>query len=110
MDQFRTATASSVCVVAISILLAVLAMSSSSHDRVLKAEVCDYFQRTAPVSQSPLVDAGKIPTLAPPRADALSITDKSIRTLSHGQVVYVQVKADSPEIEVGWVPGESLGR
>lgn len=110
MEQLRTATAGLVCVVAILSLLALLAMSSFMHDRAVKPQMCDYLQLSSSVRHSASTDADKIPTLAPPRADVFSKADKPSHTLSLGQAVYVQVKTDYPEIEVGWAPGELLGR
>jgi hypothetical protein len=112
MEHLRSAVAGIVGVVAIFSLMAILVVSSKTQNQPCGTGLCsDVVQRNLELPHAPRPDAGKIPTLAPPRIDdTLSTADNSLQTPLFGQSVYVQVKTDRADIEVGWASGELLGR
>lgn len=112
MKHFNTTFASIISIVAILSVMAILAISSYKDTPALQAELCsDQAQCDVNLHHPHQPDVGKAPTLAPPRSiNALSKADHPLRTPSLGQAVYVQVKTDHSEIEVGWAPGEYMGR
>jgi hypothetical protein len=112
MEHFRSAVACLVGVIAIVSLMAILVMSSNTQSQSCQTELCDLLvQCELGLPHAPEPDAGKEPTLAPPRIDdPVSTADNPVRTPSLGQSVYVQIKTDHSDIEVGWASGELLGR
>jgi hypothetical protein len=70
----------------------------------------DSVQCDIPRQPSPGPDAGKVPTPAPPRLITLKTADSSLHTPALGQSVYVQVKTDHIDIEVGWASTDIMGR
>jgi len=111
MEQFKNAVTSIVGIVSILGLMVFLAISSCIDSPTFRAELCsDRVPCDVRLKQSPQSDARKLPTLAPPCINTLSTTNNSLRTPLLGQPVYVQVKTDRAEIEVGWASGDYLGR
>ena len=111
MEHFRISFSAIIGVVAIVCLMAILAVSACIDSPAFKAGLCNAFVQ-CDISQKslPRPDASQMPTLAPPRAGDLSAKDGSLQALLIGQPVYVQVKTDRADIEVGWAPGEFMGR
>jgi hypothetical protein len=98
--------------IVIASLMAFLIFGSNSQCQSCKTELCNDLAQCnlAPICAS-VPEAGKEPTLAPPRiGDPVSAADNSLRAPSLGQSVYVQIKTDHSDIEVGWASGELMGR
>ncbi len=111
MDHLRTTVATLVGLIVILGLMVVLAISSNTQNPLCPTEQCeDIVQCDIPQQASPGPDAGKVPTLAPPRLITLSTADGSLHTPPLGQSVYVQVKTDRIDVEVGWASADFLGR
>jgi hypothetical protein len=112
MKHLRSAVAGIVGVGTIFSLIAILVISSKTQNQPCRTGLCiNVVQCSLEPPHAPMSDAGKVPTLAPPRIDdALSTADNSMQTSSFGQSVYVQVNTDRTDIEVGWASGELLGR
>jgi hypothetical protein len=111
MERLGTAVASLVGVVAIICVIVTLAISSYTDRPALPLELCNDLVQCDIVRQpSTLFEGGKAPTLAPRRSDAPSTADSVSQKASLAQPVYVQVKTDHADIEVGWASGEFLGR
>jgi len=111
MELLRTTVASLVGVVTVFCVMTILAISPYTRDPIFPAELCsDLVQSDIGQQHLPQPDADKVPTLAPPRIDALSTAVNSLHIPSFGQSVYVQIKTDRADIEVGWASGEFLGR
>jgi hypothetical protein len=112
MARLRRAIASLICIAAILGLMALL-MISGTRNPAYHTELCsDYVRCDIGRQHSTNPDTSKMPTLAPPRLKALSTTENSnsLHVPYPGQTVYVQVKTDRADIEVGWAPGDLLGR
>jgi hypothetical protein len=111
MEHLRTIIATLVGLVVVLGLMAILLMSSNAKSPLCRAELCgDLVPCDIGCQKSPGPDAGKAPTLAPPRLNTLSTADNSLRTPLLGQSVYVQVKTDRVDIEVGWASADFVGR
>jgi hypothetical protein len=112
MEHLRSAVACLVGVIAIVCLMAILLISSNTQRQSCRTELCDNLvQCELVLPRAPEPDAGKEPTLAPPRIeDRISTADTPERSPSLGQSVYVQIKTDHSDIEVGWASSEILGR
>ena len=110
MAQFRTAFTCLFGVGSILGLMGLLAFGAFSVQPDYQAALCSEPIRC---EIAPLLtaqeDVDKAPTLAPPRTQEPSIAESTSGVIS-GQPVYVQVTADHSGIEVGWAPGEMMGR
>jgi hypothetical protein len=110
MEQLRTAFTT---LVGLAVILSLMAVFMIGIDKTAcPTETCDTLaQRGAAQQPVPHADADKAPTLAPPRRTALSTaTEGSTPSSQSGQAVYVQVKADRNDVEVGWASTDFLGR
>jgi hypothetical protein len=111
MEHLRATIATLVGLIVIVGLMIALVISASTNNPLCPAETCEGFvQCDIPQQPSPGPDAGKIPTLAPPRSITLSTADSTVHTPPLGQSVYVQVKTDHVDVEVGWASADFLGR
>ena len=111
MEHLRATVATLAGLIVILGLMIILAIGSNIKNPLCPAEVCeDSVQCDIPRQPSPGPDAGKVPTPAPPRLITLKTADGSLHTPPLGQSVYVQVKTDHSDIEVGWVSTDFMGR
>ena len=111
MGHLRATVATLVGLIVIVGLMAILAIGSNTNNPLCSTEICeDSVQCDIPRQPSPGPDAGKVPTPAPPRLITLKTADNSLHTPALGQSVYVQVKTDHSDIEVGWASTDFLGR
>ncbi|MGD0383878.1 MAG: hypothetical protein ABSA77_10170 [Thermoguttaceae bacterium] len=111
MEHLKTTVSTLVGLIVIVGLMAILAINSNIKNPLCPAEIYeDSVQCDIPRQPSPGPDASKVPTPAPPRFITLSTADSSLHTPPLGQSVYVQVKADRVDIEVGWASADFLGR
>lgn len=111
MELLRTTVAILVGLAAIIGVLIIFAISSHTDGLAFRADLCsDLVQNDVGQQPAPQPDADKNPTLAPPHIDALSTAVDSLHTPPFGQTIYVQVKIDRADIEVGWASAEFLGR
>jgi hypothetical protein len=111
MEYFRTLVATLVGIVVILGLMAIILASSYAKNSLCRSALCED-RVTSEFGQIKTSgpDSGKAPTLAPPRFNILSTTDNSLRTPLLGQSVYVQIKTDHGDIEVGWASADFVGR
>jgi hypothetical protein len=106
MESLRTTVACLACVFVISIMLVVLSISSHTNIPAFQVSDCD----PAPCEiasrhpNQPIAD--QVPTPAPSRTDTPSKADVSSYVPEIGQTVYVQVKTDHADIEVGWASSD----
>jgi hypothetical protein len=108
MEHLRTALATLVGLVVMLALTATLAISSSAGNSSCPVQTPQCLaQCDVPQKVSPGPDADKVPTLAPPRLTQSSTTDS---TMPSGQAIYVQVKADRNDVEIGWASADFMGR
>ncbi len=111
MEHLRIAVATLVGLIVILSLMVALVISSQTYNPSCPMEKCESFaQCEIPQQPSTGPDADKVPTLAPPRLITLSTTDSNLHTPPLGQSVYVQVKADRNDVEIGWASADFLGR
>jgi hypothetical protein len=111
MEHLRATVATLVGLFVILGLLVILTISSHIKNPLCPTETCeDSVQCDIPRQPSPGPDAGKVPTPAPPRFITLKTADSSLHTPALGQSVYVQVKTDHGDIEVGWASADFMGR
>jgi hypothetical protein len=111
MAHLRTIVATLVGLVVILGLMVILLVSSNAKSPLCRTELCRGLVPSNIGCQKSLgPDAGKAPTLAPPRLNTLSTADNSLRTPLLGQSVYVQIKTDRGDIEVGWASADFVGR
>jgi hypothetical protein len=110
MEHLRATVATLVGLFVIVSLLVILTISSHINNPLCPTETCeDSVQCDIPRQPSPGPDAGKVPTPAPPRLITLTTAD-NFHTPALGQSVYVQVKTDHIDLEVGWASADFLGR
>jgi hypothetical protein len=111
MEHVRTLISCFVGVIVITGSITIFAISPYHDNPAFEAESCDDLAQCTTMPQ-PVnhPDVDKTPTLAPPRTDGQSTADNALHTPSFGQTVYVQVKTDHADIEVGWAPSEFRGR
>jgi hypothetical protein len=111
MEHYKSIIATLVCAIVISCLMAVLFISSNANIQLSRTGLCGNAVPCDSVpKQSPGTDIDNVPTLAPPRLNSLSATDGLIHATSLGQTVYVQVKTDHVDIEVGWASADFMDR
>ncbi len=111
MEHLRATVATLVGLIVIVGLMVILAIGSNIKNPLCPTETCeDSVQCDIPRQPLPGPDAGKVPTPAPPRLITLKTADSSLHTPALGQSVYVQVKTDHIDIEVGWASADLLGR
>jgi hypothetical protein len=112
MEHLKNTVASLLGMVFVFGLMTFLAISAYINRPIFPSDACNRLvQCDINLHQSLQFDADKVPTLAPPRnQNALSKADNSLRASLLGQPVYIQVRTDHSEIEVGWATGESFGR
>jgi hypothetical protein len=108
MEHLRTAVATLVGLGVMLALMAALTISPAANNSPCHVETPQCVaQCDVPQQPSPGPSADKVPTLAPPRLIPLSNADS---TLPSGQPVYVQVKADRNDVEIGWASTDFMGR
>ena len=111
MEHLRTAVAALVGLVVVLALTATLAISSGANNSPCPVEAPQCVARCdVPQQPSPSPDADKVPTLAPPRSTPASTADRTAQTPPSGQPIYVQVKADRNDVEIGWASTDFMGR
>lgn len=110
MEHLRTAVACLVSTVAIMGLIAILLISSYTIHPLYRSDLCSDIVQSDCRLHLPRADADKIPTLAPPRLHTPSTAEDTLHMPPVGQTVYVHVKTDRADIEVGWASGELIGR
>jgi hypothetical protein len=111
MEHLRATVATLVGLFVIVGLMVILAIGSNLKNPLCPTETCeDSVQCDIPRQPLPGPDAGKVPTPAPPRLITLKTADSSLHTPTLGQSVYVQVKTDHSDIEVGWASADFMGR
>jgi hypothetical protein len=106
MEHLRTAVACLACVFVISIVLVVLAISSHANIRAFQVSDGDSIRLEIALRHPNKPDADQVPTPAPSRTDTPSKADNYSHVSQVGQTVYVQVKTDHGDIEVGWASSE----
>jgi hypothetical protein len=115
MQHIKTSIATLVSLVAILGIMGFLFVSSDVDSLAARVEMCDeVVQCDIPQQLAVQQKTDEVPTLAPPRDNNQSLDDNSDSAPKNaplfGQTVYVQVKTDHAEIEVGWASSEKMGR
>jgi hypothetical protein len=111
MEHLRTTVTTLAGLFVILGLMFFLAIGSNTVIPSSPTDVCEDSMQCDLTHQPSLgPDAGKVPTPAPPRSIISKTADNSLHTPPLGQSVYVQVKTDHLDIEVGWASSDFLGR